>query len=198
MLNFNPYPISGQLPLIHVVDNDDQLLLNSPDAHWYRILFYFPWEDYRELAVEYYNALYDFNLAYRNNSGSIEPDNETEEEAVQRLLFERPTINKEAPILTREEFINITAETVNINAIAPGITPQRSGGKKPKCFFALFKSFIGVSLMGFAPEPEMVHSFLTSNLSFARVCGFIPKAWMISIGTGMSREFANSNNSIRL
>ena len=90
MLNFNPYPISGQLPLIHVVDSDDQLLLNSPDAHWYRILFYFPWEDYRELAVEYYNALYDFNLAYRNNSGSVEPDNETEEEAVQRLLSKDP------------------------------------------------------------------------------------------------------------
>jgi len=77
---------------------------------------------------------------------------------------------------TLNEFINITADTVNTDAIAPGITPQRSGGKKPKCFFALFKSFIGVSLMGFAPEPETVHSFFTSNLSFARVCGFIPKS----------------------
>jgi hypothetical protein len=26
--------------------------------------------------------------------------------------------------------------------IAPGKTPDRLGGKKPKCFFALFKSFI--------------------------------------------------------
>ena len=175
MLNFNPHPISGQLPLIHVIDNDDRLLLNSPDAHWYRILFYFPWEDYRELAVDYYNALYDFNLANRNKSGAIEADNESKEEAVLRLLFERSTINKDATVLTPEEFINITADTVNINGIAPGITPLRSGGKRPKCFFALFKSFIGVSLMGFAPEPEMVCSFLSSNLSFARVCGFIPK-----------------------
>jgi len=71
MLNFNPCPISGQLPLIHVIDNDDQLLLNSPDAHWYRILFYFPWEDYRVLAVDYYNALYDFNLTRRNKPTSF-------------------------------------------------------------------------------------------------------------------------------
>ena len=95
---------------------------------------------------------------------------------MQRLLFERSTIDKDAPVLNQEEFINFSAETVNINEIAPGITPQRSGGKKPKCFFALFKSFIGVSLMGFPPEPEMVCSFLSSNLSFARVCGFIPKS----------------------
>ena len=176
MLNFNPCPISGQLPLIHVIDNDDQLLLNSPDAHWYRILFYFPWEDYRVLAVDYYHALYDFNLTRRNKPNAIEPDNETETEAVQRLLFGRATVNKDAPDLAPLEIINATAETVNINEIAPGITPQRSGGKKPKCFFALFKSFIGVSLMGFPPEPETVHSILSSNLSFARVCGFIPKS----------------------
>lgn len=29
--------------------------------------------------------------------------------------------------------------------------------------------------MGFALEPENVHNLLTSNLSFARVCGFVPK-----------------------
>ncbi|MCK5663747.1 MAG: hypothetical protein KAI17_09685, partial [Thiotrichaceae bacterium] len=176
MLNFNTNPISGQIPLIHVIDNDDWILLNSPDAHWYKILYYFPWADYRVLAVDYYNALYDFNLAHRNESGNVEPNNESKEEAVQRLLFERSTIDKDAPVLTQEEFINITAETVNINTIAPGITPLRSGGKKPKCFFALFKSHIGVSLMGFPPEPETAHSFLTSDLSFARVCGFIPKS----------------------
>ena len=176
MLTFNPHPISGQLPLIHVIDNDDWLLLNSPDAHWYRILFYFPWEDYRVLAVDYYNALYDFNLSRRNKPNAVEPDNETETEAVQRLLFERATVNKDAPVMALPDFKNAAAETVNINEIAPGITPQRSGGKKPKCFFALFKSHIGVSLMGFPPEPEMVHSFLSTNLSFARVCGFIPKS----------------------
>jgi len=176
MLTFNPNPITGQLPLIHVVDKDDQILLNSPDAQWYRILHFFPWEDYRELAVDYYNALYEFNLSRRKKPNDGEPDNETETEAVQRLLFERATINKEIPILAQPDFKNIEVETVNIDSIAPGVTPQRSSGKNPKCFFALFKSFIGVSLMGFPPEPETVHAFLTSNLSFARVCGFIPKS----------------------
>ncbi|MDM8540389.1 hypothetical protein QUF90_04810 [Desulfococcaceae bacterium HSG9] len=93
MFNFNPHPISGQLPLIHVIDNDDRLLLNSPDVHRYKILFQFTWEDYRVPAVDYYNALYDFNLAHRNNSDAIEPDNESGEEAVERFFFERPTIN---------------------------------------------------------------------------------------------------------
>ena len=54
--------VSRQIPLIHIVDEDDQLLVNSSDAEWYRILHCFPWEDYREMAARYYNALYDFSL----------------------------------------------------------------------------------------------------------------------------------------
>jgi hypothetical protein len=42
----------NQLPLIHTVDEDDQLLLNSPDAQWYRILKYFPDMDYRQIAAD--------------------------------------------------------------------------------------------------------------------------------------------------
>ena len=60
------------------------------------------------------------------------------------------------------------------DSISPGVVPPRKMGKKPKCFFALFKSFLGVTLMGFPPEPEMVFNQLFSNLSFARVCGFVP------------------------
>ncbi len=130
---------------------------------------------YREPAVDYYNALYDFNLSRRKKPNATEHDNETETEAVLRLLFERATVNKDVPVLSEPDFKNAETETVNINDIAPGITPQRSGGKKPKCFFALFKSFTGVCLMGFPPEPETVYNFLSSNLSFARVCGFIPE-----------------------
>ncbi len=55
MLNFNPHLISGQLPLIHVIDNDDRLLLNSPDAHWYKILFHIQ------------DKVYRFNLDYLRN-----------------------------------------------------------------------------------------------------------------------------------
>jgi hypothetical protein len=64
---------------------------------------------------------------------------------------------------------------VSPNSIFPGIVPERDGGRKPKCFFGLLKSFLGVTFMGFPATPENVHSFLTSNPSFARVCGFMPK-----------------------
>jgi len=38
--------------------------------------------------------------------------------------------------------------TVKPETLSPGIVPIRLGGKKPKCFFAMFKSFLGASLMG--------------------------------------------------
>ena len=57
--NYSP----SQIPLIHIVDEDDRLLLKSSDAEWYRVLYYFPDKDYREVAAKYYDALYDFNQA---------------------------------------------------------------------------------------------------------------------------------------
>jgi hypothetical protein len=56
--------------------------------------------------------------------------------------------------------------------LSPGVVPARLAGRQPKCFFGLFKSFIGTALMGFPAEPEQVHLLLTSNPSFAHVCGF--------------------------
>jgi len=44
--------------------------------------------------------------------------------------------------------------TVSPSMIAPGKRLDRLGVKKPKCFFALFKSFIGASLMGLGAIPE--------------------------------------------
>lgn len=61
MFTFNTAAVSKQIPLIHVVDQDDQILLNTPDAEWFRLLSFLLWQDYREIAAEYYNALYDFN-----------------------------------------------------------------------------------------------------------------------------------------
>jgi len=61
MLNFNTVPVFEQIPLIHTVNKDDELLLISPDTEWYRTLKYFQWQDYREIAAKYYDALYHFN-----------------------------------------------------------------------------------------------------------------------------------------
>jgi hypothetical protein len=68
----------------------------------------------------------------------------------------------------------VAAQRQDVQAadVAPGVVPARLVGRKPKCFFGLFKGFIGASLMGFAPEPEQVHLLLKSNPAFARVCGF--------------------------
>ena len=62
-------PVIEQIPLIHTINEDDLILPNSPGGEWFRMLNSFPWQDYRELAAHYYDALYDFN---RSESG--DPD----------------------------------------------------------------------------------------------------------------------------
>jgi hypothetical protein len=58
MLNLNSVAPHQQIPLIHVVHEDDELLANSSEAEWYNILKNLPWEPYRSIAADYYNALY--------------------------------------------------------------------------------------------------------------------------------------------
>ena len=88
---------SNQKPLlIHTVHEDDNVLLNTPDAEWFRVLYYFPWEKHRNLGAEYYDALYEFNK--REERKRLE--NQTQKEAVlsqskenarARFLFARVT-----------------------------------------------------------------------------------------------------------
>jgi hypothetical protein len=174
MLNRITFSTHSQLPLIHVVNEDDELLSNNCDAQWYSVLKIFPWEKYRELGASYYNALYDFNISKQLKDENLKENKETKDEGRQRLLFNRTTMDKSKSVLHEMNSKPIAVPLVSPQSISPGVVPKRLGGKKPKCFFALFKSFTGACLMGFAPEPEVVHNLLTSNLSFARVCGFIP------------------------
>lgn len=177
MISMTPAPRAGnQIPLVVTINEDDRLLYNSANSEWYRILKDLPDEDYREIAAEYYNSLHHFNLeqkAKRKRNSS--PNDESEDEAKQRLLFDRTTMNGDKPVLHEMPSVPEFKAVVTPCMVAPGITPDRGAGKKPKCFFALFKSFIGASLMGFPSEPETVCHLLSSNMSFARVCGFIPK-----------------------
>jgi hypothetical protein len=174
MINAGAVPIYRQIPLIHVVHEDDALLSASPEAEWYNLLKNLPWEPYHRIAVDYYDALYHFNKTHGDREKAIDV-NETEEAAKHRLLFGRATMNEDTPVLFEEDFVTDQLPTVSPSMIAPGKTPDRLGGRKPKCFFSLFKSFIGTALMGFESTPEKVHLLLTSNLSFARVCEFVPK-----------------------
>jgi hypothetical protein len=89
-----------QLPIIQIVNKDDQLLSNNCDARWYSILKNFPWEDYRELSALYYNALYDFNISKQLKEDSNK-NKETKDEGRQRLLFNRATMTNQNPYYSR-------------------------------------------------------------------------------------------------
>jgi hypothetical protein len=169
-----------QIPLIHEVYSDDKRLLNTLDGECFDILYHFRWEDYREPAADYYNALYDFNQAPpQTATAGGDASLETQEEARQRLLFDRATApiaaNPAAPILFQAEVAERRAQAVQRWDVAPGAVPLRLVGCKPKCFFGLLKGFIGASLMGLPAEPEQVHLLLRSHPAFARVCGFSHK-----------------------
>jgi len=176
-MSYTPSPsAASQIPLIVEVYEDEHLLLSSPDTKWYEILKNFPWQDYREPASLYYDALYRFNKTCGTPCSPSDTENsEDKESAKQRLLFDRPTMDKTVPVLYEPEFQKVPSRSVSPLSVAPGIVPHREGGPKPKCFFAMFAAFLGVTLMGFEAEPENVRFFLTSNPAFARVCGFIPR-----------------------
>lgn len=170
-----------QIPLIHEVHADEQSLLNTIKGEWFTILYHFPWKEYRQVGAEYYDALYDFNLKEAQKERSVNQSEsvESKTEAKQRLLYDRATMKqtegKKAPIIYQGKIVETKAAKVPPASISPGIVPVRSAGKKAKCFFSLFKSFVGTTLMGFPPEPEKVYLLLKSNPSFVRVCGFAPK-----------------------
>ena len=174
-----------QIPLIHEVHYDEKELLASLEGEWFPILLHFPWEDFQPFAADYYNALYDFNQkpataddgATANNSGHAQtsPD---KDEARQIILFDRCTApipkNPPPPVLYQGKSVAPVGALPPVRAedTSPGVVPLRLVGRKPKCFFALIKGFIGASLMGLPAEPQSVYFLLTSNPAFARVCGF--------------------------
>ena len=45
-----------QIPITMIVAKDDEILLNTPDAEWYRILYYLKWRSYQPYGADYYNA----------------------------------------------------------------------------------------------------------------------------------------------
>jgi len=174
-----PIAQDHQIPLIHEVHADDHYLLNTIDGEWFEILHHFPWMDYRDHAAAYYDALYEFNSEQREAAkGAGESTPETKDEAKQRILFERPTMQptpgRPAQIIYQGQVVACKAPVTDPQSVAPGVVPTRLVGRKPKCFFGLLKSFMGSALMGFPAEPDQVYLLLKSNPSFARVCGFVP------------------------
>ena len=152
---------SEQLPIIQIVDLDDLILENSEHTGWYRILKNLPWQPYRAIGADYYKALADFNRKQPNNPTG--DGGETPEAAKERFLFGRATMDPTQPTLAPPRYQEAARRPILPHAIAPGIVPERRGGPEPEDFFALFKSFIGASLLCLSAEPEEVHRLLTSN-----------------------------------
>ncbi len=172
--------IDVQLPLIHVVQSDDLYLQNHADILWFDVLGDLDYRPFQPIAAHYYEALHQFNedqAQARQQRVQIPADQETgpkesKEEATKRLLFERATMCKDAAILYEAKPAAAVTIEVDPSTVWPGRTPLRLAGKQPKCFFAMLKAFLGVTLRGRPPEPEFVHEELTSNPAFARTCGF--------------------------
>ena len=90
MLSLNSVAAHQQIPLIHVVNEDDELLSNSPEAEWYKILKNLPWREHRNIGADYYNALYHFNKTRTNNQKNKDLSNESKETATPRLINVTP------------------------------------------------------------------------------------------------------------
>jgi hypothetical protein len=169
-------PRSFQIPLIEFIESDDLYLERQEDVLWFDVLRNLDWPSFRPIAARYYEALWLFNVrqAQRRAERNVPqpPNPETESEATRRLLFERATMCEDTPVI-HELPDSVPSELhVDSRTLRPGTPPSRWAGKKPKCFFAIFKAFVGVMLRGRPAEPEIVYEELQSNPSFARTCGF--------------------------
>jgi hypothetical protein len=163
--------------LFYVIDRDDVALLRSAEGEWLRCLCALDWKAYRGIGAQYYQALWASNIKAARERAARDglPSNpEGSEEAQQRLYQARPTGGNEGAPLLHEQpgRIEIDPRVAQPERLAPGIVPIRLGGPLPKCFFALFKSFIGVHLMGRGASAMEVRHHLLLSPTFVRACGF--------------------------
>lgn len=175
MIDVREAPV--QLPLIHIVESDDIHFEEQANVLWFPVLRDLDWRAFVDVAAQYYEALWVFNQAQADaraerTRSQPEANPETREEATRRLLFERPTVDDTADVLHETVPAARELRHVDPSALRPGRVPLRFAGRTPKCFFAMFKAFVGLSLLGRSPEPEFVHQELENNPTFARACGF--------------------------
>jgi len=172
-----------QIPLFKVNFNYEDSLESLKDNDWYNYLLDFNYLRYSNIAVDYYHALYTFNKSSQsnhleavNNKGTSSNVPESREAAQQRLLFERATMDSSKPKLFTVTPSIITDSTDSFSLtedqLGPWIVPSYLIGRKPKCFFAQLKAFLGTIAMGRPGTAEEVYHNLTNNPVFAQECGF--------------------------
>ncbi|MDA1056132.1 MAG: hypothetical protein O3C40_37610 [Planctomycetota bacterium] len=176
--------VSGQLPLIHLVESDDLYLQDQPDVLWFEVLRNLDYHPFQGTAAHYYERLWQFNQRQAQQRKErrecpLPANPETEPQAIERLLFSRATLDDTAAILFEQPELETPAIEIGPYTVRPGVTPPRFAGREPKCFFAMLYAFLGVTLAGERPEPQWVHQKLRENPAFTRTCGFtIPRPGM--------------------
>lgn len=181
MVALNNAPAPGQLPLIEFVESDDLYLQDQPDVLWFDVLRKLDYRQFQEAAARYYEYLWQFNQqqAQRRKErleNSPSPNPETLDQATERLLFSRATLDENAPVLFALPAAEMPSIRINPHGLRLGVTPPRFAGRPPKCFFGMLYAFLGVMLARQPAEPEYVHQKLRENPAFARTCGFtIPR-----------------------
>ena len=170
-------PAFGQLPLIEFVESDDLFFEDQPDVLWFDVLRNLDDRQFQSPAARYYEQLWLFNqqqAQQRNSRLDNRPASnpETHKQATERLLFARPTLDDNASVLYDPPHPERPSIHIRPESLRPGVTPPRFAGRPPKCFFALLKAFLGVTLAKQPAEPEFVRDKLQENPAFARTCGF--------------------------
>ncbi len=135
-----PSNMDVQIPLIHFVESDDLYLESQEDVFWFDLLRDLDWHSLRPVAARYYEGLWQFNEQQARTRAerlatAAAANPETSEEATHRLLFDRPTLREDAPILHEPEILKPSPIHVDPSTLRPGRTPPRFVGRAPKCFF---------------------------------------------------------------
>ncbi|MBC8185342.1 transposase [candidate division KSB1 bacterium] len=151
---------------------DDYVLDNNPDVTFTKVFNKFEFNLFLDEENLYYKALADFNRKLvkkakerkHQEKQTNKPTNK--DDVYQELLFE--ILDKEPSkktILFKIPSIDLTdVDKIHHN--------PKGAGRKPKDFYGLVKAFLGVSYMRLKNSPDVVHSQLINNPSFARKCGF--------------------------
>lgn len=167
--------VGVQRPLLEVVESDDVALESRTDVLWYEVFRRFDYLQWRALGAQYYEGLWAFNIEQakkRAIKDSLPLNEENKGLATLRLVGERATVSETVPALFDQPVADRSLDHVNPAEIRPGVTPLRFAGRQPKCFFAMFKAFLAMTVRGVPPEPEHVYEEFVSNPAFARACGF--------------------------
>jgi hypothetical protein len=166
-----------QVPLIHFVESDDLFLHDQVDVVWFDVLNALDYHAFQTTAAHYYEQLFTFNQQQKQRrierrESPPPPNPESQTQATQRTLLERPTLDPQAPPLYHRPAPADPLIRIAPRELVPGVPPPRFVGRPPKCFFATLYSFLGTTLAGQPAEPEFVHQRLRENPAFARTCGF--------------------------